>query len=269
MNNEFRCDRCGYSTKYKHSLRSHLLKQKECECKGKEISRDKLLEKLDNILKEYKCENCELTFRDSWVLDRHKSICKVIALGELKTELKELREYKAKTIREKETKTIINNINSNNTTINNNINITMNYCNDKDFLQSEIIRDIIESDDEMSSQMFKALNYDVKHPENHNIIILSLDKEDKCLVYSNGKYIEILVKNAIYQKMEHHKEILLNRTIRHKDRQSIIYHYDGIREIWSENERNDGVYKMIKAGYEKKNIINNKPEIKAILENSK
>ncbi len=269
MDNEFRCKRCDYSTKYKHSLQKHLTKQKECNGQLCEISRENLLKELNELkkVKVCKCPNCDRIFRDRWVLERHISSCKVIALNELKEELEELRDFKEQVNREKETSTIINNNsnnNNNNTIINNNINITMNYSDDKDFLKGEILREIIKSDDEMSSLMFKALNFDVDHPENHNFIMLSLDS-GKCLVYSDGKYIEIAVNGAIYQKLECHKRILLNRTIKYENKQNINYHYNGIQNNWSKGERDDGVYKMIKTAYENKNIIKNLDNIIKII----
>ena len=73
------CIRCGYNTKYKNTLLSHINKKKLCPCEKQNISREKLLEYYDNLCiktdLKYKCEYCPQSFKSVGGLKSHQLKC--------------------------------------------------------------------------------------------------------------------------------------------------------------------------------------------------
>jgi hypothetical protein len=269
MSNEYRCKRCGYTTTQKQNLKNHLTKKKECEGKINEISREKLLNELDiSKNKICICEQCEKEFRDKWVLERHTQNCKVdeTEIHKLKNIITEMKDViiSQRELIDNSQKTIINNNNSINN-ITNNINIT--NINIKDLRElrdinygkrdKELLKEIINSEDEMYIKMAKKFNFNEKIPENLNILVN--DKESgKCYVYIDDEFSEISSLRMAEITIEENKKYLLKNSENESDKESVIYQGEMID--WGARDRNKILNKIIEEGYK----VRKKAEINKI-----
>ena len=196
----YNCERCGYSTDFKQSLKNHLNRTIKCRPVLVDKSVDILLEQLNH--KDYndityKCDFCNKCFNSCSSKSRHKKTCKKKPsdnISELNDIINNLSESNKKLHEEidsiKKISTTIHNIN--NIQQNNNNNITIQL---KSFGFENIKH--LESDKEYMTKcllnkdvmrLIENIHCDVEHPENVNVKIKSTKKE-LMETYIDGRWI--------------------------------------------------------------------------------
>lgn len=112
---EYKCERCGYATKYKHSLISHLEKNVPCTVTLSDKPRDTLINELrtQKNLKEktHDCNYCGRRFNNASSRTRHHKICKIKPKDDLEELKKELLHVKTELNTIKTNNSLIGNIN--------------------------------------------------------------------------------------------------------------------------------------------------------------
>lgn len=204
----YSCDRCGYSTEHRNSMRNHLYRKNICKMKYANITIEEIRERYKFLEKgiekmntkedklwvndeKYSCNHCNKLFSRNDSLKRHLLKCKY------KKDKNKIEEMEAKIIKleedlSKKGDTIINS----NTILNNNI-IINNYGNETlDYLSPEYFNKLLKSVFTSIPKLIEKIHFNPKHPENHNIKITN--KKDP--------YIKILKNNKWY--LEDKKEIL-------------------------------------------------------------
>lgn len=179
MTKEYICKRCGYTSKFKYSLRAHLLKKKECIIELENISREKLVEDLEVKEKKekskYVCNKCNKEFVNRQNRWKHDKICNVESnndkIKELETKIKDL-----------ETKQHIT-INNTNTTTNIIINNLRPFGEENyDFVNSEMVKKIVNPGSLFLYNFVKLIHFNKEHPENWNYYINNT-RTNKALIY--------------------------------------------------------------------------------------
>jgi predicted RNA-binding Zn-ribbon protein involved in translation (DUF1610 family) len=195
MTKEYSCKRCGYKSEFKSSLRNHLSRKNECKSNLQNISRNDLLQELNNKPeKVFNCNKCgkEYLLRQSkW---KHEKTCNY-KIEETNEDLKEQV------------------INDNNLKIDNQQNETIEILNKKiEYLELKLklkyksnsnIRifgkenyDYINDDTlfELKSsklilyEFVKYVHFNKDHPENHNFYISNL-RSNKVHIYREDRFI--------------------------------------------------------------------------------
>lgn len=214
MTKEYICKRCGYITKFKYSLRAHLLKKNECLADLENIEREKLIEDLDSkkekIAKVYNCDKCNKEFANRQNKWKHEKICKVEKKIDKITEL----ENKIKELESKQHITI----NNTNNTTNNNIIINNlrpfgeeNY----DFVNSDMVKKIVDPCSLFLYNFVKLIHFNKEHPENWNYYINNT-RTNKALIYREDVF-NIEDKNDTLRELINRKKAPIKDLIKKLD----------------------------------------------------
>jgi hypothetical protein len=228
MTREYICERCGYISEFKSSLKNHLTRKNECKCKINNISREELLEKLSEKLeikkeKKYNCKKCdkELSSRQNkW---KHEKICKVIEkkniyslndndLRDLVLKLSE--ELEIMKEKENDKNNIIINIDNSTTNNNsiNNINIILENLRpfgkeNYDYIDIEAIKKIIKPARNLLYKFIKMIHFNINHPENWNYFISNI-RGNKANIYNGKKFVIDDKVESLIKLIESKKDFL-------------------------------------------------------------
>jgi hypothetical protein len=239
----YKCKRCGYETRQKTHLKNHLHKKKECECIYENIDREILLTELEQKIKKdpnLNCINCGELFNSRQTKWRHEKKCEIKKndkkniieeLKELKESNKELKESNKELIESnKHTENILNKliechllnqINSNNTTINNNttnnnMTVTNNFIIENlrpfgkenyNYVTDEMLYGMYKDEDVWLYDFIRRVHFNDNHPENWNIYINTMT-DDKVNVYNGVKY-ELLDRASTLMRLVKNKRSYL------------------------------------------------------------
>jgi len=198
----YSCERCGYISDRLSNLKNHLSKVNIC--------RDKLNsgKSVDELIYELSKSKQKQTIIE--ILDEKNKIIK--SLSEENKKLSEENKKLNNRVEELEKK-ITNNIEihgNNNSAINNNINIVLNFG-------SENIK-YIEDDKEFLNKLFKNLSSSMPklteaiycndlHPENKTVKIRNF-KENQLLIHTDGKWVNRSANDVIPDMIHKQKNIL-------------------------------------------------------------
>ena len=189
---KFQCKKCLKTFDLSNGYKRHMNKKYDCKVK------------LPSDI-EPKCEFCNKTYANKYVLYKHKLKCK--AKNNTDTQIKLLTnkiEQMEKTINNmsdsKNIKTMSNNLIQTNSNIVNNISVqllpfdkTNNYLND---LQ---ITKILNHGYRSVEECIKKLHFDIAHPENHNIYISN--NRDKHVNVYDGTNWNLQEKNELVEQL--------------------------------------------------------------------
>ncbi len=213
MEKKHLCKRCGYVGASKQSLKSHLIKKKECDATLDDIERDILIEELiKKEIKRHICEGCNRELSSRQNLYRHNKICKVdndkSKIKKLENKIDEMDNLVKALIKKKETK-IINN-NTNNGTI---YNIVIENINPKGeenltYITEKKIRDIISKNSNMLSSLVEEVHFNIDHPENWNYYIPNI-RTEKALVYRGERFKEEDKRKSLIELIAKNRDFLL------------------------------------------------------------
>ncbi len=172
-NMKYICKKCNYKTNYKHSYDRHINRKTSC---NRKTSYNK---------KKIKCEYCNINFTLLNNYYRHKkNVCKVLNNNIKDDEIQELEKELKKTeltIKKKELylkdkeldskikKLEINDNNTNNNNITNNINIVAYGKEDMSIINKEDLKSIFKDGSHSIQKILKFVNFNKDYPENHNI----------------------------------------------------------------------------------------------------
>ena len=205
----YSCDRCGYSTEHRNSMRNHLYRKNICKMKYANITIEEIRERYNFLEKgiekmntkedklwvndeKYSCNYCNKLFSRNDSLKRHLLKCKY------KKDKNKIEEMEAKIIKleedlSKKGDTIINS----NTILNNNI-IINNYGNETlDYLSPEYFNKLLKSVFTSIPKLIEKIHFNPKHPENHNIKITNKKLPYASVMGDNSKWKMVDKKDAI------------------------------------------------------------------------
>lgn len=195
MSEEYKCPRCGYTTRLKHRFISHLHRKKPCTPVLEDISLSLLASQFNEKLpKEYECPSCSRSFASRSALAYHTSKCTPSEMHQLKKQIEE-NEKQIATLTEAVNKishsTIIN---GDNNTISNTTNHVI-HIHLRDFGQEniehitqEFARYCLSLGHHGIVPMIDKIYFDADHPENHNVHLQSL-KHGVVEVHKNSQWV--------------------------------------------------------------------------------
>ena len=183
----FTCKRCGFETKLKTNLASHLKRKNICNPIISDISINDLLKEItkekNNSNITYDCDFCNKKFNYASGKCRHMKTCKETTnrFEEMQEKLKELEEKLNHPVT-----TIINNNITNNIQQNNIV--LENFCKeDVEFISDTFIRKCLSRVANGFEDLTKKIHFNPNKPEYHNITILN--KKDSYLeVFKDNKW---------------------------------------------------------------------------------
>jgi hypothetical protein len=211
--NQYTCKRCGFQTKAKCHLISHLRRKNQCEALLEDIDNEVLINELIivNVDGKYLCKYCSRRFNNRGNKYKHELICKKKIIEDTQTNKTEVEMEKMldriqlleRKLLQLNQQHVTNNIsitnnhnNVDNKQINNNIvnqkinkqvNNIKNFGSEnidyltKDFLNSCLLTNNIVP-------LIENIHFDKEHPENHNVKLKST-KQELMETYIDGKWI--------------------------------------------------------------------------------
>jgi hypothetical protein len=228
-NTLYKCDRCGYTTKYKWALIRHLEGKRVCQPLISDIS-------CEDVLKKYQeerardsafiCSNCNKGFKTRQGLYLHNKKCKDDNEGEINNtpennqifqtllkgfaeQQKEIKSLKEVILSQNITlpKTT-NNINTQNNITNNvtqNINIIVPFGEEKtDFIKQLVsfMNDCCSRPESGVTKIIKTIHFHPNRPENYNITfadgkIMTYDGEEWSVPPSKNKVLDDTIEKAV------------------------------------------------------------------------
>lgn len=212
MSKIYNCKRCGYNTKYKQTLQNHLIKKNECCISLKNITREKLLEELDNKeIKKHVCNKCnkELGTRQSKY--RHQINCTKNddkdKIKDLENKIEEMTNLMKTFIKTTEDNKIVVNNTTNNNTVNILIENLRPFGNENyEYISKEIIKDLVQKRD-MLYILTKKIHFNNDHPENWNYFIGNL-RGNKSYVYRGKRFNQEDKHDTLNEMLSNHKDFL-------------------------------------------------------------
>ena len=205
---EYKCERCYYVAKHKGSIKKHYQRKYPCKTIHSQITIEELLEKLNKPKEGFACNKCNKVFKTSQGKYQHQKRCKqelVVfeekkndneEIEELKNELKLMKELFIEKLKNVQSITNNNNIDTQNIT-NNNTNLFISF-NDKENLHKilkqckETILQLeeVRSKDKCFAIYINAAHFNPEHPEAHNIRLTNLKPDYKLIDIrdENGKW---------------------------------------------------------------------------------
>lgn len=235
---EYKCERCGYTTNYKHSLINHLHKQTPCSTCCSNKPRDELITVLKAKQyndKTYNCTYCGNKFNNASSRTRHHKICKHKPdekYDELKEEIAKLKKDLEDTKNNQK-----QSINITNTY--NNININNFGRENIEHLPLEFLTSCFMMKD--IPALIENIYFDEEYPENQTIKLKSL-KNKTFLVHDSGEWI-IKPTNRVLDELVNKGQTILKRHYRSHPQQvqedmsedEIDEVIQWLTQIWNEN----------------------------------
>ena len=166
----FHCKRCGFETKVKCNLKTHLTRKNECKCILENISRDELLLELSSRPKHILCDYCDQSFTNKSSKSRHNKTCKE-RNSNVEFLVKENKALRERIMLLEKSKCEITNFG--------------NYSN-IEWIDREVLKDALKNQD--IEALFEHIHFHPLHPEYQNIRIRNIYK--KTLEYfEEGRWV--------------------------------------------------------------------------------
>lgn len=210
----YKCELCGYSTKYKSNLVKHMNKKKPC---------------IIDIDLTYKCKYCNIEFGNRNSKYKHQKKCtkKTInkQLDDLKEEYTKSQQYMMNEI--DNLKTLLENKEQNINVETMNIEIVINNFGNENinYISSNYLTKLLELPLGAIKKLVKQIHFNKHHPENHNLKItnkklpyISLFSNNKWVIEDKKQVLENIVDNGYTIIDEHYIETSDNLTEKQRER---------------------------------------------------
>lgn len=212
----YKCELCGYSTKYKSNLIKHQNKKNPC------------LVDID-IDMSYKCKYCNITFGNRNSKYKHQKKCSKKTVDK---QIEELKEVYTKTQQHMmneidNLKTLLEKKEQNINIENMNIEIVINNFGDENtkYISNNYLTKLLELPLGAIKKLVKQIHFNKFHPENHNIKItnkklpyISLFSNNKWIIEDKKEVLENIVDNGYTIIDEHYLESGDNLTQKQRER---------------------------------------------------
>lgn len=211
----YKCELCGYSTKYKSNLTKHLNKKLPC---------------LIDINLTYKCKYCNIEFGNRNSKYKHQKKCSKKTVDkqfeELKKEYNKCQQHMMDEI--DNLKTLLEKKENNNINVENmNIKIVINNFGNENtkYITDNYLTKLLELPVGAIKKLVKQIHFNKFHPENHNIKItnkklpyISLFSNNKWMIEDKKEVLENIVDNGYTIIDEHYVESGNNLTEKQRER---------------------------------------------------
>ena len=272
---EYRCLRCGYETKYKQNLLTHLRKKIECEELIEEVSREELIKSYEKKEKIHKCEKCKKEFSNSQNARRHEKSCKVVVdeTKQLKEELAEIKNQIKELIKNQKT-SVINNTN-NTTNITNtgpiNYNIIINNLRafgdeNREHISRSELKEIVKYEEILIyKELIAKIYLNKDHPENWNYLINDMDTKGNGYIYNGKEFKQVKIERIIDMLLKNNMEYILEKLGNFREKLTVTW-YGNIVERHKDIRKE--TYNEIKnlSYTNKKNVEKLKEEFEKLIE---
>lgn len=229
MANAFVCKRCGHESSTKSNLLKHLRRKNPCNPLNDVISVDDYIKDLLGTKqyneKTYSCCFCDTPFNSRQSMYRHKKTCKKADEGNVEDitilkqtiaamdeRIKELEKNKQLSIN---TPGSSNQINSNNTVNNIQINVKNFGYEEQSYLDNEFLSKCFATKDIVG--LIESIHCDKQHKENYNVRIRSL-KRNLMETVVDGKWIVTRSDDTLTNLIQNGYRVLRPHGYKNKDK---------------------------------------------------
>lgn len=224
----FVCERCGHSFKCKHHLKQHLKRVTMCEPLSSTKTTAELFdENFEPKSKPHKCNYCDKTFSHPSNKSRHQSTCTARSVVEdatndnqanqvfqqkaseqinmlLVEHLKELRVELAE-MRKMQQTNVVNNINNQNITINNNVQINSFGKESYDHISTDFIKSCLMNRLPGVKSLIEKIHFSDEALMNKNVRLKSIKnslvevrKDDKWVPKDTNEAVDTMIKKGCF-----------------------------------------------------------------------
>lgn len=216
----YKCDRCGYETGAKSSYKSHLNRKSTCIARFKDVPCSELLQVLQDQVRCYKCDKCDMNFNNRQAKFQHIKRCKdntdlLNTIDTLKKEIDVLKNEKQYDVKKVSGGDMVNDVGTMNNSMNKTVNVYLNDFGQENisYLPKEFLHSCFARKDLIT--LLENIHCDREHPENHNIRVKS-QKRNQIEVRENRKWMIKDEDEALEDAIKNGYRILVRHGFKHK-----------------------------------------------------